>query len=104
MCDREKLIFFVNRRKKAIFESSDETFLTKANLFFLFPSTVSLIMILLFANKCDACWEMGENGQCVPAAGKISTLCGSNSITMTIDACVIDTPYVSNRKDRIYRI
>ena len=55
-------------------------------------------------NECDACWEMGENGQCVPAAGKISTVCGSNTITMTIDACVIDTPYVSNRKDRIYRI
>ena len=51
---------------------------------------------------CDPCWEMGENGQCVPAAGKISTVCGSNSITMTIDACVIDTPHVSNRKDRIY--
>ena len=55
-------------------------------------------------NECDACWEMGENGECVPAAGMISTVCGSNSISMSIAACVIDTPYISNRKDMIYEV
>ena len=60
------------------------------------PSTTS--------EPTNECWELGENGELVPAAGMISTVCGSNSISMSIAACVIDTPYISNRKDMIYEV
>ena len=46
------------------------------------------------SNECGNCWEKGENGECIPSPGKISTVCGSNSITMSIAACVLDGSHV----------
>ena len=46
------------------------------------------------SNECGRCWEMGESGECNPAPGTISTVCGSNSITMSIAACVLDGSHV----------
>ena len=46
------------------------------------------------SNECGQCWEMGESGECNPTPGTISTVCGSNSITMSIAACVLDGSHV----------
>ena len=42
------------------------------------------------ATDCGTCWEADESGQCVPQAGKVTTTCGSNSIQVTIDACLLE--------------
>ena len=42
------------------------------------------------ASECGTCWEMDDAGQCVPKAGYITTTCGSNSMQVSIDACLLE--------------
>ena len=42
------------------------------------------------ATDCGNCWEADESGQCVPKAGSVKTTCGSNSIQVSIDSCLLD--------------
>ena len=42
------------------------------------------------ANECGTCWEADDAGQCVPQAGLVTTTCGSNSIQVSIDACLLE--------------
>ena len=42
------------------------------------------------ANECGTCWEADEAGQCVPQAGLVTTTCGSNSIQVSINACLLE--------------
>ena len=44
-------------------------------------------------NDCGDCWEADENGDCVPEAGRITTICGPDSIKMTIESCVFGEKY-----------
>ena len=40
--------------------------------------------------ECPSCWELGADGfTCQPAAGTVTTTCGSSSIKMTIQARAI---------------
>ena len=40
----------------------------------------------------NACWELADDGvTCVPAADKVKTTCGGNTMTMIIDECVLDS-------------
>ena len=43
--------------------------------------------------NCGKCWEADSSGNCVPQQGKVVTICGSNSIQITIDACVLGEDY-----------
>ena len=39
----------------------------------------------------NKCWELADDGvTCVPAADKVKTICGGNTMTMVIDECVLD--------------
>ena len=44
-------------------------------------------------NACsNPCWEVADDGiTCVPAADKVKTTCGGNTMTMIIDECVLDS-------------
>ena len=42
------------------------------------------------ATDCGTCWEADESGQCVPQAGKVTTTCGSNSIQVSIESCLLE--------------
>ena len=48
---------------------------------------------------CDECWESYDGETCEPDKGKIKTICGSNSIQMTIDTCVLNKDYDYTGKD-----
>ena len=44
-------------------------------------------------NDCGVCWEADENGNCVPEAGRVTTICGPDSIKMAIESCVFSGKY-----------
>ena len=44
-------------------------------------------------NDCGECWEADENGNCVPEPGRVTTICGPNSIKMAIESCVFSGKY-----------
>ena len=38
---------------------------------------------------CPKCWTLDKDGvTCIPSAGKVKTICGPNSIFVSIDECV----------------
>ena len=54
----------------------------------LFVATVGVAVTT--ANECGSCWEADADGICVPQAGKVTTTCGSNTIQVQIDPCLLD--------------
>ena len=44
-------------------------------------------------NDCGVCWEADENGNCVSEAGRVTTICGPDSIKMAIESCVFSGKY-----------
>ena len=42
------------------------------------------------ANECGSCWEPDADGTCVPQSGKVTTTCGSNTIQVQIDPCLLE--------------
>ena len=43
------------------------------------------------ANECGSCWEPNADGTgCVPQSGKVTTTCGSNTIQVQIDPCLLE--------------
>ena len=60
----------------------------------LFVATVGLAVAT--ANECGSCWEADTDGNCVPQAGKVTTTCGSNSINVEIDPCLLEGTHPYN--------
>ena len=60
------------------------------------------------ANECGSCWEPNADGTgCVPQSGKVTTTCGSNTIQVQIDPCLLEGTHTyagSDLKDNIYYI
>ena len=56
------------------------------------------------SDDCGLCWERNESGQCVPESGKISTTCGPNAISVSIDTCVLDGTHVYSGMDLIFYV
>jgi len=43
------------------------------------------------ATDCGECWELDfGTGKCVPQSDKVTTICGSNTIKMVIDSCILE--------------
>ena len=60
----------------------------------LFVATAGLAIAT--ANECGSCWEAGDDGNCVPQAGKVTTTCGSNTINVEIDPCLLEGTHPYN--------
>jgi len=41
-------------------------------------------------STCGTCWEADADGNCVPESGKVTTICGSNTMKMIIDTCLLE--------------
>ena len=44
-------------------------------------------------DDCGDCWQADANGNCVPEVRRVTTICGPDSIQMTIEACVFNGKY-----------
>ena len=60
----------------------------------LFVATAGLAIAT--ANECGSCWEADADGNCVPQAGKVTTTCGSNTINVEIDPCLLEGTHPYN--------